>query len=252
MKKIVLSFAVFAFAFIPGVTFSQGIDRNPSTVTASGRTVVVPDVAVNNPSGLERAIYIHRKDGFAKPNAPGSRKVPACYGVLSKGAKLKTAESLTVHPSIDAATIATSTNTWDTQTSESLFSSYTVDASANWDGSAPDGRNELSYGNYSEPGVIAITVVWGYFSGPISKKQITEFDILFDTDYAWGDAASNPAIMDLENIATHEIGHGVGLADVYDSSCGQVTMYGYSDYGDTAKRSLEPQDITGLRSLYGI
>jgi predicted Zn-dependent protease len=58
--------------------------------------------------------------------------------------------------------------------------------------------------------------------------------------------------MDLQNIATHEFGHAVGLGDIYDTACSSVTMYGYSDYGDTVKRTLETPDITGLRTLYGI
>ena len=57
--------------------------------------------------------------------------------------------------------------------------------------------------------------------------------------------------MDLQNIATHEIGHGVGLTDVYQTACSQATMYGYSDYGDIIKRDLAQPDITGLQKLYG-
>ena len=44
---------------------------------------------------------------------------------------------------------------------------------------------------------------------------------------------------------------GVGLADVYDYTCSAVTMYGYSDYGETDKRTLETTDIAGLQVLYG-
>lgn len=58
--------------------------------------------------------------------------------------------------------------------------------------------------------------------------------------------------MDLQNIAVHEIGHGLGLADVYEAVCSEVTEYGYSTEGETKKRSIEPADITGLQSLYGI
>ena len=57
--------------------------------------------------------------------------------------------------------------------------------------------------------------------------------------------------MDLQNIATHEIGHTLGLNDIKTTSCNQVTMYAYSWYGDTGKRTLESPDITGLQKLYG-
>ncbi|MDP3026842.1 MAG: matrixin family metalloprotease, partial [Nanoarchaeota archaeon] len=67
----------------------------------------------------------------------------------------------------------------------------------------------------------------------------------------WGNASSNTKVIDLQNIATHELGHGVGLADIYSTACSSVTMYGYSYYGDTEKRTLETPDITGLQTLYG-
>ena len=72
-----------------------------------------------------------------------------------------------------------------------------------------------------------------------------------NTDYTWGDATIDPSVMDLQNILTHELGHAVGLSDVYNDACSTVTMYGYSDYGDVAKRSLEQSDITGLQQMYG-
>jgi tryptophanase len=46
-------------------------------------------------------------------------------------------------------------------------------------------------------------------------------------------------------------GHGVGLDDVYDTACSEVTMYGYSTYGEIKKRDLETPDIIGLQKLYG-
>jgi predicted Zn-dependent protease len=57
--------------------------------------------------------------------------------------------------------------------------------------------------------------------------------------------------MDLRNIATHELGHAVGLADLYENACSEETMYGYSSEGETKKRDLNDGDITGLQQLYG-
>ena len=57
--------------------------------------------------------------------------------------------------------------------------------------------------------------------------------------------------MDLENIATHELGHGLGLGDLYKDACSDVTMFGYSTEGETKKRTLEPADIAGIQELYG-
>jgi len=57
--------------------------------------------------------------------------------------------------------------------------------------------------------------------------------------------------MDLQNIATHELGHGVGLGDLYITACSEETMYGYSNYGETKKRTLNAGDIMGIQKLYG-
>lgn len=60
------------------------------------------------------------------------------------------------------------------------------------------------------------------------------------------------AKMDFQNIFTHEFGHGLGLSDIYTSTCNTQTMFGYSWEGDYQKRTLESGDISGLQRLYGI
>ena len=108
--------------------------------------------------------------------------------------------------------------------------------------------NAIAFGDYPESNVIGVTSVWYTRVG----KKIVEFDMLFNTKFAWGDSTLNPAVMDLQNIAAHELGHSVGLSDIYSSSCSAVTMYGYSSNGETQKRTLEQPDVTGLQKMYGI
>jgi hypothetical protein len=214
-----------------------------------------------SPPGLERIIFIHHQKGFyAKPPWAGGGE-PACYEFLDKWAKWK---ELPVSYVIDpqnpqglsedfiGQAISAGAEEWDYWTGAELFNdSYSFVYDGSFDTDAPDGRNELLFGDYPQDGVIAVAVVWGYFAGPPDYREIIEFDVMFDTDYLWGDATLDPTVMDLQNIATHEIGHGAGLDDIYDSSCSEVTMYGYSNYGETKKRTLEPPDITGIQELYG-
>lgn len=275
MKKVILITIILAVLTVGGIAIAQGISRNPATVIPSGRTVIVPDQATDNSPVLEKVIFIHYRKDFAKPdtscgngicepgenqkrcpqdctgNGGGEEKMPKCYGFLAKGAKLKSVKDLTIHPDLETSVIIDSATEWGSHTLTTLFGSYTTDSTANWDGEVADGRNELSFGDYPKSGVIAVTVAWGYFSGPPQTREIVEFDILFDTDFTWGDATVNPMVMDLQNIATHEIGHGVGLGDIYEGACSEVTMYGYSDEGEINKRTLEQPDITGLQELYG-
>ncbi len=144
------------------------------------------------------------------------------------------------------STLFNSAETWDNATSTELFSNiYQIDPSAKW--GIYDGKNSMVFGNnYADSRAIAVTTYWRSLVG----KRLLEFDISYETDYKWGDATIDPSKMDLQNIAVHEIGHGIGLADLYNS-CTQETMYGYSGYGETRKRDLNAGDISGLQKLYG-
>ena len=115
---------------------------------------------------------------------------------------------------------------------------------------APDNQNEVYFENLSETNTIAFAVVWGIFGGPPPFRELVEWDVVFNDYYTWGDAEFNLALMDFENIATHELGHAVGLGDLYTSECSEQTMYGYADYGEIKKRTLEAGDIAGILNLY--
>ena len=73
--------------------------------------------------------------------------------------------------------------------------------------------------------------------------------ILDQTDFNWS-GSGEAGKMDLENILTHELGHVVGMGDLYTSGCSGQTMYGYASTGETNKRTLESGDITGVNKLY--
>ncbi len=234
------------------------------------------NLALSN-AGLEKKIYIHyakppcNNDGVCDPGEKGNcsdckagseEPTPTCYEISNGVAWKDLPQAYVVDPDngngLSQAFLENefqaSVQEWDSHTSANLFSGYTIDHAATWDGypgDVPDGRNELLFGDYPEQGVIAIAVTWGYFNGPPWNRRIIEFDVLFDTDYAWGNATVDANKMDVRNIATHEIGHGLGLGDIYDAACSDVTMYGYSGYGETKKRSPEPADIEGLQLLYG-
>lgn len=233
------------------------------------------------PPGLEKVVLIHYKKGYGRvcdndgvcerdlgenPSCADCKNggeepeepTTTCYAFL--GAKWK---DLPVNYVIDPDNpdglmeefvinaMFLGAEEWDNHTKADLFGDYTVDYNSSWDSDAPDGRNELLFGDYQQDGVIAVAIIWGYFRGKPSNRRIVEFDVLFDTDFVWGDATVNDTVMDLQNIVTHEIGHGVGLADLYDTVCLDETMYGYSNYGDIKKRDLNDGDITGIQELYG-
>ena len=83
----------------------------------------------------------------------------------------------------------------------------------------------------------------------LSTGQILETDIKFNTDYAFKTDGSADAY-DVQNIATHELGHSLALADLYDSADSDKTMYGYAAKGETKKRTLTQDDMDGITYLY--
>ena len=250
MKKIALGIliAVTILAISGMTTASMLIPVNDNARENAKAPEKSPVIGDN--WDFERVDFIH----YAKPSNPGKTKTETCYKLL--GVKWNTLPvNYVINPTnpqglLEAfvtSAISTSAETWDAVTSKELLDDfYTIDSAVNY--GVQDYKNAIAFGNYPTAGVIAVTSIWYTRVG----KQIVEFDIMFDTDFTWGDAMLNPAVMDLQNIATHEFGHGVGLADIYSTTCSTVTMYGYSSNGDVEKRTLEQPDITGLQKMYGI
>ncbi|UCE26907.1 MAG: zinc-dependent metalloprotease [Candidatus Coatesbacteria bacterium] len=108
---------------------------------------------------------------------------------------------------------------------------------------------DLPYaGNY-----IAVNTFWTSGEDMGDWYATVETDICFNGyHYDWSDSGESGK-MDVQNIATHETGHALALADLYDVGSKEFTMCGYSSYGETKKRTLEYDDIRGISSaeLYG-
>jgi hypothetical protein len=202
------------------------------------------------PPDLQKVVFIHyKKDKSSAKGRPDKPpKTPKCYDFIGKNVRWKSPEDYYVSPALAALdtkdVIGTSANTWDSETSSSIFGSSSV---GEYPWGVLNGINSISFDNYDDPYVIAVTAVWW---NPRSKA-IVEYDIMFDTDWPWGNCDDDLNVMDLQNIATHEFGHAAGLDDIYQTACSEVTMYGFSDYGETKKRTLEDADITGIQELYG-
>jgi hypothetical protein len=95
-------------------------------------------------------------------------------------------------------------------------------------------------GNY-----VAVTYTWSYSDG-----RAAESDAAYNTAYPWSTSGASNA-MDLQNVATHELGHTFGMghsANVSSNSC--LTMYPYVDYGWTHQRTLGDGDILGINKIY--
>jgi hypothetical protein len=112
--------------------------------------------------------------------------------------------------------------------------------------------NEIMWGT-CPAGVIAAATYW--FN--TTTMEIVECDIVFnDPDFVWNTSGSpSSSQMDVQTIATHELGHWLNLRDLYGdigdglNDSGKV-MYGFGGNG-LLKRSLASGDREGIRWIYG-
>jgi hypothetical protein len=108
-----------------------------------------------------------------------------------------------------------------------------------------DSSNRVCYVPMGLTGTLAENTFW-YNT---SSGQIVDSDIKFNTDYSWATNGSSGAY-DIQNVATHELGHSLSLADLYNGADSEKTMYGYAGTGETKKRTLDQDDINGIAYLY--
>lgn len=181
----------------------------------------------------------------------------SCSTPLAKGAKWKFDEQYVVDPTgvnpadVDVlAGISTALGVWNTAAEVAIFE--TLDPLGSVDGIdtvSPDNKNEMLFGGIAEPGVIAVTITWGIFSGLPRNRELVEWDMQFNNvDFDWSDDVTQ-GTMDFLNIAAHEAGHAAGMGHP-DNSCTEETMYFQADFEETKKRDLGSGDIAGIVDLY--
>lgn len=134
--------------------------------------------------------------------------------------------------------------TWDDATSAPLSSSIDLGGKGR-DAGRYNGIDQFGFKRL-QPTTLAVTTTWYYTSTGLA----VESDAAYNTRYAWS-LTGESTKMDLQDIATHELGHTWGLGDLYDAADACLTMYGYGSKGDTHARTLGDGDHLGLHALYG-
>lgn len=239
--------------------------------------------ALDKGRSVEGYAFVDYKKGYGKPGTecgngicePGenARKCPedcdggngeepdtsSCYGFLSKGAKWKTVEPYIVESAntrgLDGTfvrdNLALDISKWeDAASGKDILGNEAFGVVDGADLESPDNKNEVYFADIDMPGAIGVTIIWGIFGGPPPFRELVEWDQIYDDiDFDWS-ATGEADKMDFGSIATHELGHSVGLDDLYTTDCSEATMYGYASYGETKKRTLEAGDIKGVQELY--
>jgi hypothetical protein len=233
----------------------QGItilSRDEAKVLAKEKIGV--DISINVP-GKARGYKIAASNGLAKVTA---RDIGGTYVLTGKRWNtrdpqlkfvLKTDANLAnegLQPLAVQAAMIAAANTWDVASGQNLFSdsglitsssTITIDSynKINTIGWKPFLNNCLAYSRtwYKS------TLVDGY-------KTIVDSDIVFNTKYAWRTSGTVGA--DVQTIALHEMGHSLGLGDLYSSGDSEQVMYGYYK---KVKIVLGTGDKAGIAKLYG-
>ena len=135
---------------------------------------------------------------------------------------------------------------WDNKTVTSLYCSIKKGSGSRL-GVVLDGKNTVQWAPIDGfSGIIGVTYYWYY----TATKEMIEFDIVLDSAESWSLTGAEDAF-DVQNIATHEAGHTLGLKDLRSPKDGALTMHAYTWKGDDSKRTLGSGDILGIQKIYG-
>ena len=136
-------------------------------------------------------------------------------------------------------------NVWNTQGGSSFRFQFggTVSDKNN----AFDNRNVVLFRNVDNGSTIATTYSWWDSSNHLLDSDIIVWDsrFTFYTGSSGCGGIANSAY--LEDIATHELGHALGLNH---STVATATMYPSYGYCSQELRTLDPDDIAAVQALY--
>ena len=160
--------------------------------------------------------------------------------------------------------ISAAVNTWDSAVDQNLFadgSPVIIDynkkvvnpASGNY---WPDGYNVNGFLNLDND-YLAVTTCWTDLTQKDGYFSLVESDIVYNLDFKWTDSekqAKNTGKLDLQSVALHELGHVIGLQDLYILEAGDERKYDLDQVMNLyngPQRTLGNGDLAGVEKLYG-
>ncbi len=160
--------------------------------------------------------------------------------------------------------VAAAANTWDDAVSSNLFAdgaTVIIDNSKTVDNpfsSTPvsDRSNVVGWANMGSS-YLGMCRWWSNGATKDGYKSILEADTWFASDKTWTTDLSKAtgSTFDIQSVAVHELGHTIGLGDLYTLPSSDSRKYDWNQVMnsyDGAQRTLGNGDQTGAWVLYGV
>ena len=231
------------------VQLSVRPEKDYYVATSPKTTVGLPPGAFRTVEGY-RLYWYHPSYGWTyQASSPGSGWYgPAQWSAGGFSYYVNTANNPTGVGSADfISAVQASYQTWEDDSGSLVDLTYGGTTTATVD--SHDYVVRVGWGSIGGS-TIAYCHLWMSLGGSYTLP-IDDADIVFDTTKSWSVTGASDTY-DVQNIGTHEAGHGIGVADLYDSEDSEQTMYGYASTGETKKRTLEWGDRAGLAALYPV
>lgn len=149
------------------------------------------------------------------------------------------------------AAVSAAANTWDNATYRNLF----IDSGANFTNTVNwkyDHINNMAFTPYATGcSALAATGVWYNTQGiPAGQMYpIVESDMTFNSNLKWTTTGESGKL-DFQSVVLHELGHTIGLGDLYGRAQFASDTRQVMHYYTGVKRALGNGDIYGLWMLY--